>query len=215
MDSRKGRGLHDLFGPNKIAHGKPGTRGKGDSEKMSVCLGHLERRFRGFSALRKLRGSRKSQFTRKRQEGVCWTCGVATCSCKCIASSRTPIPKGKDSGYLLSSNAGLHPWRLKTALWHRELRWMKGCDLPRATQPRPQLGAPPALGTAVQPTQHLSHFLGTACSFSHHSSLAARDHVLLIQQAHHMAQGLPRGLFRLATLREHMVICSWELSANP
>lgn len=92
---------------------------------------------------------------------------------------------------------------------------MKGCDLPRATQPSPQLGAPPALGTAVQPTQHLSHFLGTARSFSHHSSLAARDHVLLVQQAHHMAQGLPRGLFLLAKLREQMVICSWELSANP
>lgn len=134
-----------------------------------------------------IKSSRKSQFTCKKQDGLWRGLWVRSTQRRCFVGSRTPTLKGK------AVAPGRHLQAQTVSVWHRELRPMKGCDLPRATQPSSQLWALVALRTAVQPTQHLSHFLGIACSFIRDSSQVARDHVLFVRQPQHMVQGLPRG----------------------
>lgn len=145
--------------------GNPVTRGKGDLARMSMCYPVLSYDVGG-PPLCGGEEAKKSQCacTRQRRRAT-------PRSRQCSVRSGTPMQKGRGGGYLLSSNPGKEgTCRMRMLLRLREWRPVKEHDVPRATQPGPWFWAPEALCTDVQPTQHLSCFLGIAGSVTHHSS---------------------------------------------
>lgn len=102
---------------------------------------------------------------------------------------------------------------MRMLLWLREWRPVKENDVPRATQPGPQFWVPEALCTDVQPTQHLSCFLGIAGSVTRHSSQLQGTHSVCPEPPAHGA-GSVRASSCLLKQEEQMAICPWELSPD-